>query len=208
MWRRHQTNSALPVPTYYPDDGADSHSHSPRRRSYVAQSVAHSGVPMPNISSTLATPSAVTPNPNTFHPNLQTLQKTSTSCGFSFMDPFNEAAYQEWINSLGLNQQQPSLDVTAIWPNATDRNSAKQSSTDPSMSSMSDYLSCTMGHTIAPNSMSLSGTSLDDDTHMSNPKVPTNTPTTLPGGDPPASSELSYENFALFRMPHFGSICD
>lgn len=188
MWRRQQSNPALPVPTYYPDDGADSHSHSPRRRSYVGHSTTPSSVPMPAIPTASAAPSAMTPTLN-FHG----FQKSSASSGSSFMDPFSEAAYQEWINSLGLNQQQPNLDAKVVWPSVNSRSDSKQSSTDHSIPSMSDYLPSTMGHTMAPNSMHISGASLDDDAQMANTKVPTNTPTLFPGGDLLASGALARE---------------
>ncbi|ROV96537.1 hypothetical protein VMCG_07835 [Cytospora schulzeri] len=197
MWRHHQSNSVMSVPTYYPDEGADSHSHSPRRRSYISQNMAPPSVPMPTISSALTAPSVMIPNLNSFQPHLQTFQNSSTSSGSSFMDPFNEAASQEWLNSLGLNQQQSGMDVRSVWPTTITRDNGKQSCTDPSMLSMSDYLSCSMGHTMAPNSMHLSGPSLDNGNHMANLKVPTNTPTTMSGGDPLAS----VGHFA-YSMPH------
>ncbi|KUI60948.1 hypothetical protein VP1G_08136 [Cytospora mali] len=192
MWRRHQCNSAMPVPTYYPDEGADSHSHSPRRRSYTTQSMAPLNVPMPTISSALTAPSAVTPNMNSFNPNIQTFQKSSAPSGSSLMESFSETAYQEWINTLGLNQQQQSLDVEAVWPCTTTRNYSKYTSTDQSVPTMSDYLSSTMGHTMDPNSMHLSGPGLDDDIHLTNLKVPTNTPTTMSDGDTLASGQFAY----------------
>ncbi|ROW00020.1 hypothetical protein VPNG_08359 [Cytospora leucostoma] len=187
MWRRQQSNPPPPVPTYYPDDGADSHSHSPRRRSYVGQSIAPSNVPMPPISTALAAPLAMTPTLN-----LHGFQKSSASSVSSFMDPSSEAAYQEWINSLGLNQQPPNLDAKVVWPNVMSRSDSKQSSADPSIPSMSGYLSSTMGHTMAPNSMHISEPSLDDDAQMVNLKVPTNTPTAFPGGDPLATGHFAY----------------
>ncbi|ROV89381.1 hypothetical protein VSDG_08639 [Cytospora chrysosperma] len=192
MWRSHQINSSMPVPTYYPEEGADSHSHSPRRRSYMTQSMATPSVPMPPISSTLTAPSVMIPNMNTFHPSLQTFQKSSTSSGSSFMDAFSEAASQEWLNSLGLHQQQPTIDVKSVWPTAITRNNSKQSCTDQSMPNMSDYLSSTMAHTMAPNAMHVSGPSLENDAHMANFKVPTNTPTTMSCGDPLASGLFEY----------------
>ncbi|KAK7730600.1 hypothetical protein SLS53_008990 [Cytospora paraplurivora] len=124
--------------------------------------------------------------------NLHSFQKSSASSGSSFMDPSSEAAYQEWINSLGLNQQQPNLDAKVVWPNVISRSDSKQSSADASIPSMSGYLSSTMGHTMAPNSMHISGASLDDDAQMVHLKVPTNTPTAFPGGDPLTSGHLAY----------------
>lgn len=190
MWRRHQSNPALPVPTYYPDDGAESHSHSPRRRSYAAHGMAASGVPMPTISSALHASSATNTNLDSFQPSLQSHQKSSTSSGMSLIDPFSEVAYQDWINSLGLHSEQPSMDLKTVWPSAITRIS-KQPNTDPSMPSMSDYLSSTMGLGIGPQSMDLSAHSLDDDSQMGNIKAPTNTPTTIQGGDPLVSGELA-----------------
>lgn len=202
MWQRVHNNPALPVPTYYPDDGADSHSHSPRRRSYAAHSMAPSSVPMPTISSALHASSALTPNLNSFQPSLQNFQKSSTSSGASLVDPFSEIAYQDWINSLGLNSEHPTMDIKAVWPSDLTRNTNKQPNTDQSMPSMSDYLSSTMGLGMGQQSMDLSGPSFDDDTHMGSIKAPTNTPTTIQGGDPLATGELVPESLQINITPY------
>ncbi|KAI3392018.1 hypothetical protein diail_6345 [Diaporthe ilicicola] len=183
MWRRPQNNPALPVPTFYPDDGADSHLHSPRRRHVTNQEI-------PTIATALTALPGATASLDSFHSGHPTLQKGSTSSASSFLDPFNEAAYQEWINSLGLGQQQSHLDANTIWPSAIIRSSSK-SGTDPSISNMPDYLSSTMHHGIAADPMNLSGSSLDEDTRMELLKVPANTPTAFLGGDHTRSGQLS-----------------
>lgn len=183
MWRRPQNNPALPVPTFYPDDGADSHLHSPRRRPL--------GQDMPTISTAFTDPPGATATLDAAHSGHSKLQKASTSSASSFLDPFNEAAYQEWINSLGLGQQQPHVDPNTIWPNSIARVN-KKSGTDPSMCSIPSYLSSTMRDVITTDPMNLSGPCLDEDTQMETLNVPTNTPTAFLGVDHGGSGLLTH----------------
>lgn len=175
MWRRPQNNPTLPVPTFYPDDGADSHLHSPRRRPLSGQDI-------PTISAALTAPPGSIATLDAVHSGHSMLQKASTSSASSFLDPFNEAAYQEWVNSLGLDQQQPHVDPNTIWPNSIARVNNK-AGTDPSMSSMPLHLSSTMRDILTTDPMNLSGPSLDEDTQMETLQVPTNTPTAFLGVD-------------------------
>lgn len=177
MWRRPQNNPAVPVPTYYPDDGADTHCHSPRRKSFVNRSLESSSGQMPSISAARS----VT-NPATFPPSVSTITKASSSSGTNFVDPFSEAAYQEWINSMGLHHQQHTVEPTAIWPGSAIRDSSKQStSMDTSVASLPDFLAPSMTQNLSSDPMTLSGPSLDDEHHWDSLKVPTNTPTALTG---------------------------
>lgn len=186
MWRRPQNNPALPVPTFYPDDGADSHLHSPRRRPLAGQDI-------PTISAALTAPPSATATLDAVHSGHSKLQKASTSSASSFLDPFNEAAYQEWVNSLGLDQQQPHVDPNSIWPNSIARVNNK-AGTDPSMCSMPSYLSSTMRDLVTTDPMNLSGPSLDEDTQMETLKVPSNTPTAFLGVDHAGSGPLTYRH--------------
>lgn len=186
MWRRPQNNPALPVPTFYPDDGADSHLHSPRRRPLAGQDI-------PTISGALTAPPGATATLDAVHSGHSKLQKASTSSASSFLDPFNEAAYQEWVNSLGLDQQQPHVDPNSIWPNSIARVNNK-AGTDPSMCSMPSYLSSTMRDLVTTDPMNLSGPSLDEDTQMETLKVPSNTPTAFLGVDHAGSGPLTFRH--------------
>lgn len=186
MWRRPQNNPALPVPTFYPDDGADSHLHSPRRRPLAGQDI-------PTISGALTAPPGATATLDAVHSGHSKLQKASTSSASSFLDPFNEAAYQEWVNSLGLDQQQPHVDPNSIWPNSIARVNNK-AGTDPGMCSMPSYLSSTMRDLVTTDPMNLSGPSLDEDTQMETLKVPSNTPTAFLGVDHAGSGPLTYRH--------------
>lgn len=186
MWRRPQNNPALPVPTFYPDDGADSHLHSPRRRPLAGQDI-------PTISAALTAPPSATATLDAVHSGHSKLQKASISSASSFLDPFNEAAYQEWVNSLGLDQQQPHVDPNSIWPNSIARVNNK-AGTDPSMCSMPSYLSSTMRDVVATDPMNLSGPSLDEDTQMETLKVPSNTPTAFLGVDHAGSGPLTHHH--------------
>lgn len=181
MWRRPQNNPAVPVPTYYPDDGADTHCHSPRRKSFVGRSLEGSSGQMSNISAAFSAT-----NPASFPAPVSALAKGSSS-GTSLADPFSEAAYQEWITSLGLQSQQHAVEPTAIWPGSAIRNSSKQSgSTDTSMANMPEFLAPVMTQNLHSDAMAISGPSLDDEHHWDSLKVPTNTPTTLSGDGIPS----------------------
>lgn len=186
MWRRPQNNPAIPVPTYYPDDGADSHLHSPRRRSYVGRGPGCSAMPASTVSGSLtAQPAAATDSGHAdLSQALTGYQKSSASSGSGFVDPFSEAAYQEWVNSLGLHQHQHTVAPTAIWPSAATRSSSRQTGNDVGMPNISDYLSPTMGQNLGSDSMSITGPSLDEDSTMESLKVPTNTPTAFMSGTP------------------------
>lgn len=175
MWRRPQNNPALPVPTFYPDDGADSHLHSPRRRPLAGQNI-------PTISTALTAPPGAAATLDAVPWGRSKLQTTSTSPASTLPDPFNEAAYQEWINSLGLGPQQAHVDTNTTWPTLITRGSHK-SGTDPPMGSMPAYLSSAMRDVVTADPMNLSGHSLDEDAQVEMLKVPTNTPTAFFGAD-------------------------
>lgn len=193
MWRRPQNNPALPVPTLYPDDGADSHLHSPRRRPLASQD-------MPTISTALTAPPGATTAFDAVHSGHSRLQKASASSSSSFLDPFNEAAYQEWINSLGLGQQQPHMDTdNTVWPSSIARSNNK-SGTDPSMWSMPAYQSSAMRDVVTTDPMNLSGPSLDEDTQMEVLKVPTNTPTAFLGADHAGSGQFAHGRLIRYRF--------
>lgn len=177
MWQRPQNNPAVPVPTYYPDDGADTHGHSPRRKSFVSQSLEGSSGQMASISGTLTAT-----NPVSLLPPGSTLMKGSSSSGGSLVDPFSEAAYQEWISSLGLHHPQHTMEPTAIWPTSVIRNSSKQStSTGTSMASLPEFLDPVMTQNLNSDSMAMSGPGVEDEHHWDSLQVPANTPTTLTG---------------------------
>jgi hypothetical protein len=183
MWRRPQNDPALPVPTFYPDDGPDSHLHSPRRRPVASQD-------MPTISTALTAPPAGVALLSTLSSGCSRLQTASTSSTSSFPDPFNEAAYQEWINSLGLGPHQAHGDTNTVWPTLTNQGSHK-GGVDPIMGSVPAYLSSTMRDAVTGNSMHLPRPSLDEDIPIEMLKVPTNTPTAFLGADHGVSGWLA-----------------
>lgn len=185
MWRRPQNNPAVPVPTYYPDDGADSHLHSPRRKSYVGRVTGSSAMPMSSISNTLTSHTAAALGHTAFAQNLASIQKNPGNSSSSSMDPFSEAAYHEWVSSMGLqqHQQQNTTEPQAIWPNTMGRNSSKQIGDDGSMPKLPDYLSpIIFGQANGSDPMSL-----EEDSTMESLKVPANTPTTFPDNSTGAS---------------------
>lgn len=140
---------------------------------------------MPSISGTLTSQAATALSQATFPQNRSSFHKNPGTSSSGSMDPFSEAAYQEWVSSIGLQQQQQqhTIEPQEIWPSAITRNSSKQLGDDTSMPRLPDYLSHTiLGQSMETDPMSLSGPSLDEDGTMGSLKVPTNTPTTFVGG--------------------------
>lgn len=177
MWRRPKNNPAVPVPTYYPDDGADTHCHSPRRKSCVSRSLEGSSGQMSSISGTLAATTSAS-----FLPPVSMLTKGSLSSGGDLVDPFSEAAYQEWISSLGFHHSQHTVEPTAIWPTSAVRDSSKHSTTtDTSMTDLPEFLAPSLTQNLNPDAMGMSGPGKEEEHHWDSLKVPTNTPTTLTG---------------------------
>ena len=171
MWQRPPYNPPMPVPTYHPEDGAHSHTHSPRKRSFFRDSKSQGFQPpfgMGNVFQPQPSTSFFggQPFPMPFLPRGNT-----TSSSLSFPDSFNESAYFDWVNSLSSGQSSGELGK-AVWPTTT-RNTSKQSSTD---TSMPDYMS-----NRSVDAMHISGPSLEDDPMSL--KVPTNTPTAGPTED-------------------------
>lgn len=193
MWRRPQNNPAVPVPTYYPDDGADSHLHSPRRKSYVGRDSRHSGMPMASISDTLTSQAVATAfNQTTFPPSLSAFHKVAPISGSA--DAFSDAAYEEWFNSIGLHQpslQQPhhhnAVEPQTMWSSAVTRATSKQLESDSIMPKIPDFLSPILDQAVDANSLSLAGPSLEEEGILEKIHVPTNTPTILPDGSIPTT---------------------
>lgn len=106
------------------------------------------------------------------------------------MDPFSEAAYQEWVSSMGLQAHiQQTVEPKAIWTSAVHQNSSRLLDNGTSMSSLPDYLVSTMTQGVGSDPMGISVPNLDDGNIMESFKVPTNTPTTFTSGDHAASGE-------------------
>lgn len=192
MWRRYQNNAAMPVPTFHPDDGSDSHVHSPRRKSHMGRGTGGSGVPIANMSGALNIPTAAAINYNPFPQGVPAYQKTSgTSSSSGYVDPFGDVAYQEWVNAMGMaHQQQGPAEQRTVWPGAVARNSNMQSGHNVGMSAMPDYLASTMDQAMGSDQMGMSSFTMDDDGSGSNLKVPTNTPIGTADGSACAAGSL------------------
>ncbi|PSR81298.1 hypothetical protein BD289DRAFT_484497 [Coniella lustricola] len=165
MWHCPQNDPVLPVPTYHPEDGADSHLHSPRHASTTACGMGSgltSALPM-SISGSFAA-----------HPAASIMQQSSASSGSDFVDPFSEVAYQEWVNSLGLPQQM-------LGPDATTRNISKGSDSSSIAPDMSAFLSSNMIQNLGSDFMSFSSHGLDEYGLTQPLKVPSSTPNSLFG---------------------------
>lgn len=176
----------MPVPTFHPDDGPDSHLHSPRRKSYTTRGTVASRVPMVDMPGTLDTSGAAMIDHASFLQGMSTYQKDSEMSSSSvYFDPFGEAAYQDWMSSVGMAQQQPQGQIgqQTIWPNAVNRNSGNKSGHDGSNSGIPDYLAFSMSHNFGSGQIGLSGFTIDDDSSAESLKVPTNTPIGVLDGD-------------------------
>lgn len=179
MWRRQALNPTLPVPTYHPDNGAESHTHSPGRRSLLVRNIPNQCFPGATVDSNLfqsqAGAGAIGPL-GTQSWQMPYLGRSNTGSGnaLSHADSFSESAYREWVSSMtsGHPTGMDIWDGRASWQ-MNPRNSAKH----PSDAIMSDYIS---PQTSDP--MQISGGSLEDDPMSL--KVPTNTPTGEARDDP------------------------
>ncbi|CCC05485.1 hypothetical protein SMACR_09282 [Sordaria macrospora] len=165
MWRTPTYISNVPVPTYHPNDGINSHTHSPQRAKKSSQSPA--SFPTPIMTHGVFQPQP----PTTSYGGTQTLQmpyaprgtNTGSGSSLSYPDPFTEPSYMNWVGSMGNSSWQSGM-----------RRGTQQQSSDETMPDYGD------GHNRdQPEVMHVSGHSMDDE-HPTSMKVPTNTPTTLP----------------------------
>lgn len=116
------------------------------------------------------------------HPAAPNLQKDSTSSASECVDHFSEAAYQEWVNSLGLPHQ-------TLWPGSAMRNTSKDNDSNGIAPDMPAFLSSSMGQSIGSEFLNFSIPDLDDNSLAQSLKVPTNTPASLIGTNGPAVGE-------------------
>jgi hypothetical protein len=180
--------TSMPVPSFHPEAGPESHSHSPRRSAVKMRGGGMQGGQMPLLPGTTSTqaPSA----------NPQPIWRETTSSGSSCPDPFTDAAaYREWLSTFGLGNTQHqthqhlTLGPTPLWSTGFGRANHSYMTTD---TTMVDYCPSVHDPSMA---MHLSGSSLDDgidqgmSMHLSGPslnddfgtqflKAPTNTPAT------------------------------
>lgn len=161
MWRGQLTNACPHVPTFHPDDGSDSHGHSPRRRSGKPAGGASasrgvytpSGPPGVDVSLASGTRGQKAAFPR------RTGATSASSVPDVFADP---ALYKEWLVSSGLRSEfNPAQTPLTGKPSGTD-------------TSMPDYVPSTNA---MPDVMHISGPSLEDDfVDAQVDKVSANTP--------------------------------
>lgn len=172
MWRRAPFTSTMSVPSY-PSDDADSHAHSPRRRSSGLQHMA-SAYPMPAIQGAMGNPATNSNARRATHPSCGILSSLNNNQS----DPFGDVnAYFEWLSSMGMGMADANTRDEAQQNPGLSR-SARRTSTDISMP---DYVSLNSGGQAAvppEQSVSLSSFRQDEDSQCGSLKVPTNTPTT------------------------------
>ncbi|POR34960.1 Uncharacterized protein TPAR_04843 [Tolypocladium paradoxum] len=157
MWHRAPFVSSMPVPSR-PSDDADSHAHSPRRRTGALQS-SSSGY----SQSALPNPSTSTGTRRVTHPVCNTLAYANNASSDHFGDAHS---YFEWLSGIGMGVTDMNRGEGQV---KVHRRLARRTSTDISMP---DYVE------IAEQPLYMPGLRQDDDGHFSNMKVPTNTPTT------------------------------
>ncbi|KAK4462572.1 hypothetical protein QBC42DRAFT_326778, partial [Cladorrhinum samala] len=199
------------VPTYHPDDGADLHAHSPRRKPLL-RPVKSQGFPMGGLYQQAS-------QPQTQGQSLFGFQQPSHASSFSWFprggqaahDPFSESAYLEWVASNMANMNNGN-DGKAYWPSSMLRNGLMRLSGDGSMDEYRSHCG---------ESMHLSGPSLEVDDAMVGSdgsgcgssmgggfvgggglggagitlKVPTNTPITVSGGQED-SEQMLFNNWS------------
>lgn len=183
MWRRPL--NSMPVPTYHPDEGPNSHSHSPRRWSHILRNTrnAHNPNQAPQgfqvpITLGMASSHSVefqsSPGPDAIFPqnNMSAETHSANTSGSSIPDPYLEpVAYYEWLNSFG-SVVNSDVSGNSCWP-INPRNASKQSNSD---ASMPDYMSLHGRQNTMSDPMHISGMSMEDDCGTGTLKVPTNTP--------------------------------
>lgn len=129
-----------------------------------------------------------------FPHNFSTSQKNMEISSAGSVDPFSEAAYQDWVNSLGLHQKhlhQHVAEPQTIWPSVIARTSSRQYGNSGVMPKLPDYFSPSLSQAIGTDLAGQSGPSLDEDSTLESLKVPTNTPTTAPSGTATDSGQSS-----------------
>lgn len=141
-----------------------------------------------------------TPNFNhvTVPQALSTYQKTSgTSSSSGYVDPFGDVAYQEWVASLGLaQQQQANIEPKTIWPGAVTRSSSRIAGHDVSTSGFPDYITSTLHEAVGSDAGGMFNIGMDEDGIVNNLKVPTNTPITANDGGADETGLSNYPNSA------------
>lgn len=211
------------VPTYHPDDGAELHAHSPRRKPLL-RPVKSQGFPMGGFFQQASQPQ--TQGQSLFgqqqafqQEQQQGFQQTSHASSLSWFprggqaahDPFSESAYLEWVASNMANMNNAN-DGKAYWPSGMLRNGLMKPSGDGSMDEYRSHCG---------ESMHLSGPSLEADDAMVEStgsgsgsgmgggfggggglggggitlKVPTNTPITVSGGQED-SGQMLFNNWS------------
>jgi hypothetical protein len=169
MWNGPSVNPAMQVPTYQPEAGAGSHTHSPRRRPWLSQTVKSQRFPAPFMAGGGFQSQARTSfsgNP-TFQPQYYDWCNPGPLTPLPPHDLFNDPeAYLERAVSMTGSGTTKSGEGKISWP-ASSYKMRDQSSTD---TSMPDYNSL---H--GQEAMQISGSSLEEDPMTL--RVPTNTPT-------------------------------
>ncbi|KAK0702541.1 hypothetical protein B0T21DRAFT_388100 [Apiosordaria backusii] len=181
MWRRPPANPSVPVPTYQTEDGADLHSHSPRRKSLFLRNVKSQGFPTPPMPSNIFQPQTTLGfmGSSTFPaPLLPRTNTASANTSNLYPDPFNTSpAYMDWVNSMNsvINSGQSSdsgNSFKTFWPSSTIQ--ARKHTSD---ASMPDY-----------------SAAMDE---IDGIKVPTNTPTAM---------DLDHHQYHLPQHRHDASL--
>lgn len=167
---------------------------------------------MPSMSSTLMPQIMPGLSHTSFPEAISAYQKNSgTSSSSGYVDPFNDAAYKEWIASMGsAQQQQVTFEPKTIWPGAVTRNSSKTIGHDISTSGLPEFMASAMDQTIGSEEVGISSIGLDEDLIMEDLKAPTNTPITATDGSSGPTGLSSHPTLApseTDKGAHSGQLC-
>ncbi|KAI0391139.1 hypothetical protein F5Y17DRAFT_468457 [Xylariaceae sp. FL0594] len=181
MWRRGPFNPTMPVPTQQHEDGADAHTHSPRKRGKS------SGL---SLGSNATTVSASQMNATNFFdtmPNVQNVLNRGVTNGLQavYTDPFNPnkadmSSYFDWPSSVGTIGQSQVLDSGKM--KLPDRTKvASHDKVSSSDTSMPDYCSSNSNSNHLPTDFRHNMMVRNAETSEDGPgsKAPTNTSSTL-----------------------------
>ncbi|KAK4124411.1 hypothetical protein N657DRAFT_617574 [Parathielavia appendiculata] len=167
MWQCSPFNSVMPVPTYHLEEGPSSHTHSPGKKSQPLRNIKNQSFPAPIMTNMAFQPQVDSDLLGNAASQIGYFDSSSFGSGSATpcSDPFMDAAYLDWANSLTNDQLSDSWDGQTMYPASA--RSQRQNTSD---TIMPDYIP---PHPSDP--MHVSGPSLDDEPMTL--KVPTNTPT-------------------------------
>ncbi|OAA34782.1 hypothetical protein NOR_08294 [Metarhizium rileyi] len=174
MWRRAPFAASMQVPTFQPDD-SESHAHSPQRRASSSERFSHAVDPTQSAGTNSA---LIAGGRRVTHPAYGPFLYPTHNGSDLFGQP---GPYFQWLNdmsmSMGLGTESNQF-INATRGSATQK-STTRTSTDVSMS---DYVPMSSNGQCAEQQVAPETLPDEGERHSTQPKVPTNTPTTADVG--------------------------